>query len=141
MAKAKNAPKTGGDADEDEALGVAAQVLQSFARVDNAEAVAYAVISAWIIARMKRAAGRRLAENVVFDLREAKMRGRIEAMLPLIAEALGDFDFTASFNDLSKDQVIDLFVAGCVAWREAAIAAGENPDFPFDDAIPFGEAA
>lgn len=142
MAKAKIArPIAGIDADEAEALGAAAQVLQSFARVENAEAVACSVISTWIIERMKRAVGKRLTDNLVFDLGEAKMRGRITAMLPKIAEALGGFDFTASFNDLSKDQVVDLFMAGCIAWREAAVAAGENPDFPFSDPIPFGDAA
>lgn len=134
-------PVAGIDADEAEALAAAAVALQSYARVENAEAVANCVISTWIIERMKRAVStRHLTGNVVFDLGEAKMRGRVEAMLPKIADALGagGFDFAATFNDLDKDKVVDLFVAGCVAWREAAVAAGENPDFPFDDPIPFG---
>lgn len=134
-------PIAGPDADETEALQAAALVLQSFARVENAEAVASAVISRWIIERMKRAVTtRRLVENVVFDLNEAKMRGRIEAMLPRIAESLSGsgFNFSGSFNDLTKEGAINLFLAGCLAWREAAVAAGENGDFPFDDPIPFG---
>lgn len=133
-------PVAGIDADEAEALEQAALTLQSLARCENPEAVASAVISRWIIERMKRAVGRRLSENLVFDLADAKMRGRIEAMLPKVAEALGavGFDFAGSFNDLSKEGAVDLFVAGCIAWREAAVAAGENPEFPFDDAIPFG---
>jgi hypothetical protein len=28
-------------------------------------------------------------------------------------------------------------VAGCFAYREAAVAAGESPDFPFSDPITF----
>lgn len=132
-------PIAGVDADEAEALAAAALVLQSFARVENAEAVAAAVISKWIIERMKRASGKRLTDSVVFDLGEAKLRGMVEATLPAIAEALsaGGFDFAGSFNDLDREAAVNLFVAGCVAYREAAVAAGEAPDFPFSDAIPF----
>lgn len=136
-------PVAGIDADEAEALGQAALTLQSFARVENAEAVACAVISTWIIERMKRVAGRRLTGNVVFNLNDAKLRGMVEAALPKIAEALATsgFDFTRSFNELDRDGAANLFLAGCVAHREAAIAVGESPDFPFDDPIPFGEEA
>lgn len=131
------------DADEAEALEAAALTLQTFARVENPEAVASAVISKWIIERMKRAVGKRLTDNIVFDLQEAKLRGMVEATLPKIAEALGagGFDFAGSFNDLDRDAAVNLFVAGCVAYREAAVAAGEAPDFPFSDPIPFGEVA
>lgn len=136
-------PQVEPDADEAEALAAAAATLQAFARVENAEAVASAVISRWIIERMKRAVGSRLTDNVVFDLSDAKLRGMVEATLGKAAEALGasGFDFAGSFNDLSKEQAVDLFVAGCVAYREAAVAAGEAPDFPFSDPIPFGEVA
>lgn len=128
------------DADEAEALEHAALTLQAFASVDNPEAVASAVISRWIIERMKRCVGKRLADTVVFDLGEAKLRGMVEATLPKIAEALdeGGFDFAGSFNDLAKEGVIDLFMAGCLAYRAAAVAAGEAADFPFSDPIPFG---
>lgn len=128
------------DADETEALAAAAVTLQSFARVENAEAVTSAVISRWIIERMKRAVGKRLADVVVFDLQEAKLRGMLEAVLPKIGAALGEggFDFAGSFNDLTKEAAVDLFVAGCIAYREAAVAAGESGDFPFSDPIPFG---
>lgn len=133
-------PLVSQDADETEALAVAAATLQSFARVENPEAVACAVISAWIIERMKRSVGARLTDNVVFDLQDAKLRGMVEATLPAAADVLatGGFDFAASFSDLSKDQAIDLFMAGCVAYRAAAVAHGESPDFPFSDPIPFG---
>ena len=131
------------DIDEEEALAIAASELSSLARVDNPQAVASAVISRWIIERMKRLTSGRLSDTVVFDLQDAKLRGMVEAVLPKIAEGLGStgFDFSGSFNDLTKAQAIDLFVAGCVAYREAAIAAGEAPDFPFSDPIPFGDAA
>lgn len=131
------------DADEAEALGQAALTLQAFARVENAEAVAAAVISKWIIERMKRSVGKRLTDNVVFDLDDAKLRGMVEAALPKIAESLSGagFDFAGSFNDLDRDAAVNLFVAGCVAYREVAVAAGEAPDFPFSDPIPFGGEA
>lgn len=145
MAKAAKIARTltSIDADEAEALEQAALTLQSLARVDHAEAIASAVISSWIIARMKRTTSNRLADNVVFDLDDAKLRGMVEATLPKIAEALGasGFDFAGSFNDLSKSGAVELFVAGCVAYREAAVAAGEAPDFPFSDPIPFGGTA
>lgn len=128
------------DADEAEALAAAAATLRSLTGCPNPEAVASAVISRWIIERMKRAVrNRRLADNLVFDLGDAKMRGRLEAMLPSIAETLGaaGFDFDLSFNGLPREAAVDLFAAACIAWREAAVAAGENADFPFDDPIPF----
>lgn len=130
------------DADEAEALAVAAVTLRSLTGCPNPEAVASAVISRWIIERMKRCVSGRLADTVVFDLQDAKLRGMIEAALPKVAAALGEsgFDFAGSFNDLSKDGAVDLFVVGCVAYREAAVAAGEAPDFPFSDPIPFGSA-
>lgn len=136
-------PIAGHDADETEAVAIAAAVLQSFARVENAEAVTYAVISTWIIERMKRAAGKRLADVVVFDLGDAKLQGMISAILPKIGDALdtAGFPFDKTFSDLTRDQAVALFVAGCVGFREAAVAAGEAPDFPFSDPIPFGEAA
>jgi hypothetical protein len=132
-------PEREPDADEAEALAAAAATLQAFARVENAEAVASAVISRWIIERMKRAVSARLADNVVFDLQDAKLRGMVEATLGRIAGALGEngFDFAGAFNDLTKEQAVDLFVTGCVAYREAAVAAGESGDFPFSDPIPF----
>lgn len=136
-------PLVGHDADETEAVAIAAAVLQSFARVENAEAVTYAVISTWIIERMKRATGKRLADVVVFDLEDAKLKGMLSAILPKIGDALdaADFPFDKAFNDLSRDQALDLFVIGCCAFREAAVAAGEAPDFPFSDPIPFGGEA
>ena len=122
-------------------MAAAAATLQSFARVDNAEAVASAVISRWIIERMKRAVGARLADNVVFDLQDAKLRGMVEAALPQIGAALSGLPADVPFFGLGKEQAVDVFMAGCIAYREAAVAAGESHDFPFSDPIPFGGAA
>lgn len=136
-------PVVGHDADEAEALEAASLVLQTHARVENPEAVTAAVISKWVIERMKRCVAGRMADAVVFDLGDAKLTGMIEAALPKVGEALAGagFDFSKAFSDLSKDEIISVLVAGCVAHREAAVAAGENPNFPFDDPIPFGDNA
>lgn len=147
MRKASNKfkPIRGSDADELEAVAQAAAVLQSFARVENPEAVAHAVISTWIIERMKRATGARLTDNIVFNLDEAHLKGMVAAALPQIADALdaADFPFAKTFSDLTREEALQLFTIGCVAHREAAVAAGESPDFPFSDnmsdPIPFGE--
>lgn len=136
-------PIAGRDADEVEAVAIAATVLQSLARVDHAEAVTTAVISTWILERMKRTISKRLCDNVVFDLEEAKLKGMVSAVLPQIANALeaADFPFGKTFSDLSRDEALTLFLVGCIGYREAAIAAGEAPDFPFSDPIPFGDVA
>lgn len=145
MPKASNKfkPLRGVDADETEAVAHAAAVLQSYARVENAEAVTHAVISAWIIERMKRATGARLTDTVVFNLDDAHLQGMIAAVLPKIADALdeADFPFGKTFTDLTRDEALTLFTIGCIAYREAAVAQGEAPDFPFSDHIPFGDAA
>lgn len=128
------------DLDESEALAAAARELALFSKVANPEAVASAVISRWIIERMRRTASRRMTGEVVFDLGDAKLRGMVEASLPRIGSnlAAAGFDFSKSFTDLSRDEAIRLFFCGCVAYREVAVAAGESRDFPFSDPIPFG---
>jgi hypothetical protein len=128
------------DADEAEALAAAAVTLRSLTGCQNPEAVASAVISRWIIERMKRCAGARLADTVVFDLGDAKLRGMIEAALPQIGGAIAEagVESDAAFFDLPRDQVLNVFVAACIGYREAAVAAGESRDFPFSDPIPFG---
>jgi hypothetical protein len=130
----------GVDADEAEALAVATATLKGlFPNLANAELVTHAVISSWIIERMKRHTAGRLNEHVVFNLDDAKLTGMVEAALPKIGGALADagFPFDATFGDLTKPQAVTLFLAGVVAHREAAVAAGEACDFPFD--IPFSD--
>lgn len=148
MATVKGRPLAAPDQDEVESLDAAAAELKAHAPgVTNAQAVASAVISRWIIERMKRHSGKRLNETVVFNLNDAKLEGMVEAALPKIGEALAaaEFPFDKSFNDLTKEDAVTLFLVGCVAHREVAVAAGEAPDFPFDtpfnDTVPFGDAA
>lgn len=134
----KGRPLDAPDLDEVEALDAAAAELKLHApAVRDAQAVASAVISRWIIERMKRHTGKRLNENVVFNLNDAKLEGMIEAALPKIGEALAaqEFPFGKAFNDLTKEDAVSLFLAGCVAYRETAVAAGEAPDFPFEHAF------
>lgn len=137
----------GVDADEAEALAVASAILREVCpQAVNPEAVAHAVISSWIVARMKRHTSGRLIETCVFNLDDAKLLGMVEAALPKIGGALAGagFPFDVTFGDLTKAQAVQLFLAGVVAHREAAVAAGECPNFPFDevfsDPIPFGSA-
>lgn len=149
QASGRKAPprrSAGGDIDETEALEIAAATLKGLApHTPNPQAVAHAVISTWIIERMKRHTSGRITETCVFNLGDAHLVGMVEAALPKIGDALasGGFPFSASFGDLTKQQAVMLFMAGVVAHREAAIAAGEAPGFPFDepfsDPIPFGD--
>lgn len=138
----------GVDADELEAVSVAASTLKSLCpSAVNPQAIAHAVISAWIIERMKRHTTSRLHEHVIFNLADAKLAGMVEAALPKIGGVLAGagFPFDVAFSDLTKPQAVTLFLAGVVAHREAAVAAGESSDFPFaavfDDPIPFGGEA
>lgn len=143
MAPKKIKTIAGPDADEVEAVEAAAAVLQSLSRMTASEAKAavYAVVSTWILERVKRQVGRRLSDNIVFDLQDAQIVGQIEALLPKIGDALSaaNFPFEATFNDLTRQQAVMLFVAGAVAHREALVLAGEDPNLPFSDPIPFGD--
>lgn len=137
-------PKAGGDVDEAAAIACAVEALRAHADNRNATAVATAVISAWIVERTRLQTAGRLTEHVVFNLGEAHLTGMVTACLPQIGGTLAEagFDFAKSFGDLTKAEAVSLFLAGCVAYREAAIRKGESPGFPFDeafdDAVPFG---
>jgi hypothetical protein len=137
----------GGDVDEAESLDIAARVLLDRSPVLGWAAArngAYAAISAWIVERTRRQTAGRLSEHVVFNLGEAHLTGMVTACLPQIGGTLAEagFPMDKAFGDLTKAQAVQLFLAGCVAYREAAVRKGEAPDFPFeaafDDAIPFG---
>lgn len=129
-------PIAGPDADEVESLGVAAAELKMLCpAVSNAEAVASAVISKWIIERTRRTAGARLTETVAFDLGDAQTRGMLEAALPQIGAVLATLPADVPLFSLSKPQVVDVLTAGVQAWREAAVALGEAPGFPMDDGL------
>lgn len=130
----------GPDADEEESLAIAAAKLKELSPgTINAEAVAYSVISTWIMERCKRAAGQRLTETVVFDLSDAQMRGIVENALPNIGEALAHLSPTTPLFQMSKNAVVDVFCAGIGAWRATKVAMGENPSFPLEDPVPFSD--
>jgi len=147
-AKQRGRQIAGPDADEVAAVQAVADALAGYG-VPRAKAteVATVAICTWIATRSRLHTGNRLTETVVFDLNDAKLRGMIEASLPHIADALAKagFPFGKSFNDLTKAEAVNLFTAGCVAYRDAAVAAGEDPEFPFEEAfndpIPFGTDA
>jgi hypothetical protein len=144
--KQKARQVAGPDADEVEALGAAAATLKGLCpTAQNAQAIASAVISTWIIERMKRHTAGRIHDMVVFNLGDAHLVGMVEACLPKIGEnlATAGFPFDRAFADLTKQQAVVLFMAGIIAHREVAVAGGEAPDFPFSepfsDPIPFGQ--
>lgn len=124
------------DPDESAALAKAVEALND--GHDTAESAAVAAISAWVQERARRCAGARLADNLVFDLGDAQMRGFVEAALPTIADAAGGaIDLGQAVVDMSTDDVITLFVAAIHATNDAAVAAGESQAFPFSDRVPF----
>jgi len=87
-------------------------------------------------------ASNRLNAELLFDLKDARLRGLIEAALPAIGATVAHLPGDVPFFELDKQQVIDLFMAGIVGAQEAAVAAHESLGFPFDDQIPFpAEAA
>ena len=95
------------------------------------------VISAWIQKRAQLTAGRRLVENLVFDLNNAHLRGIIAALLPALGQELSDLPPNVAFFDLDREQVIDVFMVGYAHIQASRLAASESSDFPFDDPIPF----
>ena len=134
----------GVDAEEAEALTAAASVASQFTSRANAMAAATAIISEWITTRARLNVEKRLTETLVFGLGDARLIGLIQACLPQIGQRLAEegFDFGKTFSDLSKDEAVQLFLAGVLAHRDAAVAQGESREFPFDppfdDRVPFG---
>lgn len=140
MAKAPNkkgAAQAASDADEDAALAVATATLCRFASPKgDPSAAAIAVITSWIIERMRLHTTRRLgggANPIQFDLKGSKVRGRIEATLPQIAASLAHIPGDVPLFKLSKEQVVDVFTAAITAAATAHMATQEDPD----DDIPF----
>lgn len=118
------------DPEEQAAVARAASTLREIAPgVANPEAVATAVISAWIIERVRLSCGR-ITGDIVFDLSDSHLRGSLEASLPKLAEALAHLPSDKPLFALSKDEVVDVFAAGCLAGRERGAL--------LNDEIPFG---
>jgi hypothetical protein len=122
------------DAEEAAAVDAAAATLAGLSPgVKDPKAVATAIICTWIINRMRMSASKRLSGDLVFDLKNSKVRGRVEAALPQIANALGHIPPDAPLFSLSKEQIVDVFVAAINGAAHATVATMEDPD----DEIPF----
>lgn len=132
---AKAAPQP--DYQEEAALDRAAKALDRFGRGDSRSMAAVA-ISEWIIARTSMAASVRLTADLMFDLGDARLRGFVEAALPAIGGSLSGLPDDVPLFSLSKEQIVDVIVAGVLGAQEAAVSAQESLGFPFDDEVPFG---
>lgn len=131
-------PERAADPEEEAALTRAVATLRSLAPgASNPEAVATAVISAWIIERTRLSSGKRLYSHLVFDLQDARTRGVVEAALPLIGERLAHLPADKPLFALSKAEVVDVITTGVFASHAAAVSLGELGAYPFDDVIPF----
>lgn len=126
----------GPDPEEEAALDRAAKAVARFSPNLSAPAsIAAVAISEWIIARTATAAARR-SQHLMFNLKDARTRGFVEAALPAIGAAVSHLPADVPFFELDKEQVIDLFTAGIEGAREAAVLANESLNFPFDDEVP-----
>lgn len=134
---------TPSDQHEDKALDRAAVGLAKFMAGGghNSRSLAAVAISEWIIARTSLAvSGRVGAELLLFNLKDARLRGMVEAGLPSIAAALSHIDPSTPLFELEKEDVIDVFLAGIQAVNEAAVTLKETPfTSDFSDPIPFGD--
>ena len=134
-------PPTPPDYQEERALDRAAKALEDFRPgIANARYLAQVAISQWVLERHRLTAAPRMTAERVFDIGDARLRGFVEAALPRAGATLAEAGLpegTALF-DLSKEHIVDVFMAGTVGAQEAAMAAGESLGFPFSDEIPFG---
>lgn len=118
------------DPEEQAAVARAASTLRELApNLPHPEAVATAVISAWIIERVRLAIGRVCGEHV-FDMGDSHLRGTIEASLPKLGEALAHLPPGKALFDLSKDEVVDVFAAGFLAGKERGALLNDEIPFP-----------
>lgn len=130
-------PVASPDPQEEAALQRAAEALLEFRPgLSDPKILAYVAISAWIVSRTAQSARIRFGE-LAFDLNDARLRGFIEGALPRIGEALAHIPADAPLFELTRDQVVDVFLAGIAATQEAAVAANESLGFPFCDEVPF----
>jgi hypothetical protein len=95
----------------------------------NPRAVVEAVVSAWIVERVRLSVGRLLCGEIAYSLGDAHLRGSLEAALPDIAAALADLPADVPFFELSKEQVIDVLAVG--------FHAGKDTGALLDDEVPF----
>lgn len=93
------------------------------------EAVVYAVVSAWIVERVRLSVGRVLCGEIAYGLGDAHLRGSLEAALPWIGSELAHLPADKPFFELSKDQVVDVLAIG--------FKAGVKTGALLNDEIPF----
>lgn len=118
------------DPEELAAVQVAATKLKElFPSHPNPEAVVYAIVSAWIIERVRLSFGRTLCGEIAYSLGDAHLRGSLEALLPQIGSQLSHLPPDKPFFDLSKEQVVDVLAIGFHAGKESGAF--------FDDEIPY----
>lgn len=93
------------------------------------ETVVYAVVSAWIVERVRLSVDRVLCGQVAYGLGDAHLRGSLEAALPRIGAELAHLPSDKPFFQLSKDQVVDVLAIGF----KASVATGAllNDEIPF----------
>lgn len=128
------------DPQEERALARAADAVARFGG-GKPDAIAAVAISSWIIERTRLSAAHRVNAELRFNLTDARMRGFIEAALPAVAGTLAHIPADKPLFELTRDQVVDVAIAFIEGAREAFVAANEAMGLPFDDEIPFGEAA
>lgn len=116
--------------EELQAVKVAAEKLREFFPGHAApDSVVYAIVSAWIVERVKLSIGRILCGEIAYSLGDAHLRGSLEALLPQIGSQLSHLPSDKPFFELSKEQVIDVLAIG--------FHAGHHSGAYFDDEIPF----
>lgn len=127
------------DLQEEEALERASSALKTFMEGGGftPRSLAAVAISEWIIARTRLCASEKFDARLMFDLKDARLRGYVETALPAIGKSVMHLPADIAFFELDKEAVIDLFVAGIKGAREAEGAAAEALGAPFDDSVPF----
>ena len=118
--------------DPEEAAAVAraaARLKELLPGCPSPEAVVYAVVSAWIVERVRLSVNRILCGQVAYGLGDAHLRGSLEAALPRIGAELSHLPADKPFFELSKDQVVDVLAVGF----KAGVATGAllNDEIPF----------
>lgn len=119
------------DPEEEAALERAiARLKESLPGVANPRALVQAIISVWIIERVKLSVGRIMCGEIAYGLGDAHLRGSLEAALPEIAEALSGLPPDVPFFQLSKEQVVDVLAVGFNAGKQTGALL--NDEIPFD---------
>ena len=130
-------PKRGGfapppiDEEEEAALARAIQTLGDLMPGirQPLRPVVQAVISAWIIERVRLSVPRILCGKLAYGLGDSHLRGSLEAALPNIAQALKHLPADVPFFQLTKEQVVDVLAVG--------FHAGVENGALLDDEIPY----